>query len=314
MAVSKVLITSARLGIFAELARGPQRAGSLAKTLGLHGPALELVLDGLASMGHLQRRAGAYRLSPRATKWLNPRSPTYIGGFIAALDDAWPWWAELPKVLRTGQTFEIHSRQSNDPYWDRYIQGQFELARLSAQEVAKALKLPTQPSKLLDVAGAHGWFSAVLCTRYPGLHATVVDLPGSAAVGRRIMAETGMEKLVGYIEGNALEVELGGPYDVALCFNLVHHLSADQVLTLFKRIRGSLRPGATFAILDPLKSPPDAKPRGAVLSLLFFLTSSGGLHSSSDLAAWLRQAGFGNPKSVPIRSIPGQNLYQATAI
>ena len=56
--------------------------------------------------------------------------------------------------MRDGGSFEIHREPAEDEeYWRVYITGQYEIARLSAGEVARTIRLPPKPSALLDVAG-----------------------------------------------------------------------------------------------------------------------------------------------------------------
>ena len=89
----------------------------------------------------------------------------------------------------------------------------------------------------------------------PTLHATVIDLPASAAVGREIIAEQGMTDRVMHVDGDMMSADLGGPYDGALCFNIVHHLSPEQNMELLRRIQDSLSPGGTVAVLDLFMPP-----------------------------------------------------------
>ena len=218
-----------------------------------------------------------YSLSRTGRKWLDPASDTYVGTHVENCLDYWEWWARLEDVIRTGEGVEIHDFAPDDPHWRRYIRGQFELARLSAPEVAGALRLPPGPRRLLDVAGGHGWFAAELCRRHPGLHATVLDLPASAAVGREIIAEQGMADRVTHVEGDMMSADLGGPYDGALCFNIVHHLPPNGNVELLRRIHAALSPGGTIAVLDLFMPPPDTRAdAGAMLGLFFYLTSSAG--------------------------------------
>jgi cyclopropane fatty-acyl-phospholipid synthase-like methyltransferase len=197
-----------------------------------------------------------------------------------------------------------------------YITGQYELARLSAAEVAKAIKLPVQPTALLDVAGAHGWFSAELCKRHEGLKATVLDLPGSARVGREIIAKAGMSDRVEHRDGDMFESELGGPYDGALLFDIVHHLSDEQVVTVLKRIRAAMKPGGTVAVLDMFRSSEAKQQRASAagLGLFFHLTSGTDLPSPEELGEHFAEAGFSAPKRTKVRRIPDQGLYQARAV
>jgi hypothetical protein len=118
------------------------------------------------------RDGSRYDLTKNARRWLDPASNTYMGTFIQDCGEYWDWWSQLEDIVRTGKSIGLHDRPPEDPGWQTYIRGQFELARLSAPEVAKALRLPTEPTALLDVAGGHGWFSAELCRRHPGLKAT----------------------------------------------------------------------------------------------------------------------------------------------
>lgn len=139
------------------------------------------------------------------------------------------------RVLGTAQRLGIFARLLRV-----YITGQFEIARLSAQEVAKAIRLADEPTALLDVAGAHGWFSAELCKRHETLKATVIDLPGSARVGREIIARAGMSDRVEHREGDMFEDELAG-YTAATGFSAPRRTKIrripDQDLHLFTAVR-----------------------------------------------------------------------------
>jgi SAM-dependent methyltransferase len=311
--LARAVIAGQRLGIFARLARSPADAGSLASELSLQVDGTRLLCEVLVSERHLVRIDGRYALSKRSRRWLDPSSEDAMGHFIEDNANFWEWWGRLEDVVRTGEHVEIHAADPADPSWRTYIRGQFELARSSAPEVAKRLKLPGAPRRLLDVAGAHGWFSVALCREHDGLEATVVDLPPSAAVGREIVAEAAMSERVRHVEGDAFEVDLGGPYDAALCFNLIHHLSPEDNVRLFKRIHGALAPGGVFAVLDLFASEkgemPD--PAGAALGLFFYLTSGAATYSPSQLAGWLDEAGFSAPKKIAIRRNPAQTLYRA---
>jgi ubiquinone/menaquinone biosynthesis C-methylase UbiE len=312
MPMARSLVAGARLGVFERLANGAASADELARELKLAPAGTRLLLDALAVTGHLTRDGDRYAMSDRARRWLDPASDTYVGTFIAHGFEFWRWWGDLEDVVRTGKSFEIHEQGLDEPHWRLYIRGQFELARLSATEVAKALRLPREPRALLDVAGGHGWFSAALCRRHPSLKATVLDLPASAAVGREIIAEAGMSDRVHHVEGDLATSELGGPYDGALCFNIVHHLTPEQNVALLKRIHAALAPGGTVAVLDLFAEPAKRKPdTAAYLGLFFYLTSAAATYRSDELAQWLAEAGFEPPRKITIRRIPGQLVFEA---
>ena len=312
MPMSRVTVAGQRLGVFKRLARGPANAEELAAELDSAPAGMLMLLDSLAALGHLDRRRGTYRLSKAARPWLDPASDRYVGTFIEHAHDYWAWWERLEEVVRTGRGVEIHDFPPDDPSWETYIRGQFELARISSPEVAKALQLPAEPTSLLDVAGGHGWYSAELCRRHPGLRATVLDLPGSAAVGRRIMEEQGMSGRVEHVDGDMTISDLGGPHDGALVFNIVHHLRPEENVALLRRIHAALKPGGTVAVLDLWLTPEDRRPEAAaLLGLFFYLTSSAATYAETDVRGWLSEAGFDKARRITIRRLPGQAVFEA---
>lgn len=310
MALSGVLIAAVRSGLIARLAERPATAAELAGELGLDPLPARLLLDCLRSAGHLSCRDGRYDLSRRSRRWLDPGSGLSVTQFIAGSADYWDWWAALPEVTRSGQPFGHHDAAPDDPYWRRYISGQLELARLSAAEVARKLRLPGDPRSLLDIGGGHGWYSAELCRRHPGLAATVLDLPGSAAIGREIIAAAGMADRVRHRDGDATAVELGAGFDCVLCFNLIHHLDTGRIVGLFAKIHDALAPGGTLAVMDAFAEPYRRKSAAAnFLALFVYLSSGAQVHTPAQLRSWLGEAGFTAVRRVRILRIPGQAMY-----
>src|SRR5690606_31341659 len=232
--------------------------------------------------------------------------------FVAGVSDYWGWWAQLPEVVRGGTPVRHHDADPDDAYWQRYMLGQFELARLTAGAVARRVVVPRGARAVLDIGGGHGWYSVALCRRHAGLSATVLDLPGSARAGRRIVAATGYADRVRHWEGDALATDLAGPYDVVLCFNVIHHLAAADVPDLFRRIRAALRPHGTFAVLDGfVEEHGRGTAAGDLLGLFTYLSSGSRSYPPAQLRTWLADAGFSEPRRSALRRVPGLTLFQA---
>lgn len=309
---ARVLHVAVSTGLLARLAKGPADSDELAAELGLTEEGARLLCECLGASGHVERHLGRWTMSHRARRWLDPDSEHSVVGFVAHTADYWDWWARLEDVVRGGRPVEIHDPEPGDPAWRTYIEGQFELARLSGHEVARAVRLPRHPTALLDVGGGHGWYAAEICRRHKGMTATVLDLPGSAEIGREIMQREGMADRVTHVEGDLRDADLGGPYDGALMFNIAHHLSPEENVALLERIHGALKPHGTVAILDLFSRPPDAEPdSGALLGMFFYLTSGSRTYSRAELTEWLVEAGFNRPHGNRILRIPSQTLYQA---
>jgi 2-polyprenyl-3-methyl-5-hydroxy-6-metoxy-1,4-benzoquinol methylase len=322
MALSGIVVAAVRTGITARLATGHATAPELAADLGLDPLPTRLLLDCLRSAGHVAERSGRYRLSRSARRWLDPASPLSVATYVAGAADYWPWWSGLDETVRTGKTTGSHEAEPGDPYWRRYITGQRELARLSAAEVAKKLPLPASSRALLDIGGGHGGYAAALCERYPELRATVLDLPGSAAVGRELIAAAGLSDRVRFRDGDATTADLtadsdgrdtGGGYDAVLCFNLVHHLAPAEAAALFRRIGAAIKPGGTLAVLDVFAEPGRrASAHADMLALFVYLSSGAHVHTPRELGSWLGSAGFAPPRKIRILRIPGLTLQVTT--
>jgi ubiquinone/menaquinone biosynthesis C-methylase UbiE len=317
MPAARAVGVAQRLGVFRELASAPATAEALAARIAARPDALRMLLDILAGDRLLRRREGRYALSRIGRRWLDPASATYVGTFVEHSLEFWDWWGRLEEVVRGDpQALQPnHAAPADDPGWPTYIRGQYELARLSGDDVARHMELRDGARSVLDVAGGHGWFAAALCRRHAGLRATVLDLPGSVAVGREIMRETGMDGVVAFVEGDMLSADLGGPHDAVLAFSILHHLQPEERLALLRRIRAALAPGGTLAVLDMFR--PDGEERrvfsGAVFELFFHLTSAADVLSEPELRTQLAEAGFAPPRRHDVRTIPDYRLYTASA-
>jgi hypothetical protein len=313
MPTARAVQAGQRLGIFRELAAGPATAAELAQKLSLRDEGTRRLLDALCVTDTVKLVSGdRYELTRGSRKWVDPSSDDYVGGFIADNHHYWVWWAGLEDLVKDGRSVEMHNRPADDPYWATYITGQYQLARLSSDRVAKVVALEKGATSLLDVAGGHGEFSMALCRRHPELQATIVDLPGSARIGREIVAEAGMAERVSYLEGDMFEADLGGPHDGALCFNIVHHLSPESARRLFARVGKALRPGAPLCVLDLFDRPPGRQPdTGSMLGLFFHLTSGADTYTADEVSDWMASSGFDAPRRRTIPELPGLAILRA---
>src|SRR5688500_7859130 len=144
MGIARVVMAGQRLGLFRQLARRPATDSAIAQACGLDPEGARHLLRCLSALGHVSESGGVFTLAKTARKWLDPESPTYVGTFLEFNYDQWEWWSGLEDSLKVRPTRGIHSHPPDDPYWRRYITGMFELARLTAPEVARHIKLPAK--------------------------------------------------------------------------------------------------------------------------------------------------------------------------
>ncbi|QSQ12795.1 class I SAM-dependent methyltransferase [Myxococcus landrumensis] len=313
MMASRTLMAGVRLGVYQALADGAATSEALATRLKLSAEGTRSLMEALVACEAVERqRDGRYRLASRSKRWLDPRSPQYVGAFLEFNYAQWDWWTGLEGVVRSGEAVDIHDFAPDDPRWRDYIHAMHQLARLAAPEVAGAIPLPRGARNLLDLGGAHGWYAAELCQRHRGLRATVLDLEGSARVGRDIIASAGLSHLVTHQAGDILTADLGGIHDGVLLFQVMHHLTPAQNVALLRRIRGALAPKGTLAVLEYLREDVQAPTSSApLIGLHYFVTSGAAAYTPAEVEGFLDDAGYRIESSRPIRHLPLQTLLIA---
>jgi SAM-dependent methyltransferase len=285
------------LGVFEALHDAPATASELAERLSLDALGAETLLTTLLTLGYVEpaEEDGRLRNSAVSERQLVSSSPDSIATFVGAQADLhWQTLALLPEAVRDGKAYAMHEeRQDETDRWRAYIRGLFEISR--HEHDANAAMVPVaNPRRLVDVAGGHGAFSMAMCRRHPGLHATVLDLPPSAAVGREIVAEQGFSDRISFREGDVFELGLGEDVDVVSVFNLIHHLPEERDRELCRMARGALRSGGCLVIGDSARPEPgeEVSEHGAISSLLFYAWSHSRNFRPSEIRAWMEEAGF----------------------
>jgi ubiquinone/menaquinone biosynthesis C-methylase UbiE len=295
LVAARAVTTAVMLGVFDGLHEAAATPAELAERLRLDPLGAETLLTTLGTLGYVEydgERASNTEVSERL---LVSSSPESIATFIGHQGDLhWQVLGLLPEAVRDGRAYAMHEERHDDAErWEAYIRGLFEISR-PEHDANAALVEVESPTRLVDVAGGHGGFAMAMCRRHPGLHASVLDLPPSAAVGRKIVAEQGFADRVDFREGDVFELGLGENLDVVSVFNLIHHLPEERDRELARMARAALRPGGALVIGDSARPEPGGQmsAHGAVSSLLFYAWSHSRNFSPSEVRGWLEEAGF----------------------
>jgi SAM-dependent methyltransferase len=295
LVAARAVTTAVMLGVFDALHESPATTAELALRLGLDGLGTETLLNTLATLGYVEFDGESARNTEVSERLLVGSSPESIATFIGHQGDLhWRVLDLLPEAVRDGRAYSMHEeRQDDAERWEAYIRGLFEISR-PEQDANAALVHAEAPRRLVDVAGGHGGFAMAMCRHHPGLQATVLDLPPSAAVGRKIVAEQGFADRVSFREGDVFELGLGEDLDVVSIFNLIHHLSEEHNRELCRMARAALRPGGVLAIGDSARAEPgeELSRDAAVSSVLFYAWSHSRNFAPSEVSGWMREAGF----------------------
>lgn len=302
---ARALLEANRLDVFLALNRNPRglNPGELARQTGLSEEGARILLEALCKFGYLRCRRGRYTNGRWVRRWiLSPECG--LSNFLRLQGHLWKRLADLEIPLRTGRpVMDYHQTETALPSEKQeiYTAAMLEVARLLIPSFLKQVKIPPQARTVLDLGGAHGEYARALVCRYPRLKATILDLPGPLATARRNIEQGGNPEGIQLREGDMLNDELGGGWDVILVINTIHLFNPGQNQELFKRIQKSLSPGGVVIILDQFLGAGRIPDSVAALISLAFFTVGGRVYGLQEIRRLLRESGFSRVRAKPFR-------------
>ncbi|HZM16365.1 MAG TPA: methyltransferase [Candidatus Krumholzibacteria bacterium] len=301
---SRVLHMAVDLDLFTSLANEGKTAAQLSSHLDVQPEALELLLNALTSLGFLRKESERFFDTPVSHTYLSRSGPKYMGHLIRHQARSWSAWGRLMEALQTGKPVckPVPIDKANAELED-FIRGMHELAlaRGDARWLARVISL-VRCRTLLDLGGGPGTYAALFCRANPQLEATVVDLPATLEITRRILREF---DLTGRVQVQAADYRSekipGGPYDVALLSNILHAETEATNLQLLRNVYEVLSPGALVMVKDHVMSGDHTEPQnGALFALEMLLTTDGRTYSFDEISRWLQRAGFTDTTELPL--------------
>ena len=289
--------TALKLDIFETLANGPQNAVEVAQAISGDSKGVLILLNALTELGYVKRRGDDYSNSPMTEKWMLDSGSINFSPFFlywgALMEHFMP---RLAESIRSGDDMDFYTWIEDQPEVSRHFQeGMIQLARFIADDIAKAVSIPDGTKRVLDVGGGHGEYSIALCKANPGLSAIIFDGEQALVTGRETVKNAGMSERFEFQPGNFMQDELPASVDVALVFNIVHGLKAEQNVDLFRKIKSTLNPDGQIVILEQVHnvSPmPMANTVSHILSMAYYHLIGGQVYTAEEIERWLTQAGF----------------------
>lgn len=315
-AASRILQVAVELDVFSRLANEGKTAAQLSTLLHVHPGALELFLNALTSLGFLRKEAERFYDTPISHTYLSKAGPKYLGHLIRHQAHEWDDWGRLEEAVRTGKPVRKPDMYQDSPKeLDLFVRGMHELAlaRGDARWLARAIPL-RRCRKLLDVGGGPGTYAAMFCRSNRALQATVMDLPATLKVTRKILRDFDMTGRVATMSGDYRTDKIKGvPYDVALVSNVLHAEDEPTNRQVLRKVYEALTPGGILIIKDHIMNADHTEPHnGAIFALEMLLGTRGRTYSFDEVAAWLAKIGYQDSVEVPIE--PPANVSLVLAV
>lgn len=304
--LARTVLVGTKLGIFETLTAGPLTSTEIAAHCQTDPHATVKLLNALLGVGYLRAKGERYSLAPIARKWLLKDAPQSVYDMLMFSFTTWEMTENFESYVRSGKPLDLHETIAGEE-WGFYQRAMRATMGFQAPEVVRRTPVPKGARDMLDIGGAHGYFSVAFCRRYPGLRAVVLDLPEAVKHAAPILAKEGMGDRIVHRAGNAVTDDLGTQaWDLIFISQLVHHFDDATNQDLVRRAARALRPGGILAIQDILR--PAARQGGAtgLLGDLFFAnTSQSGTWTLAEMADWQRTAGLVPKRAVHFLSLPG---------
>jgi SAM-dependent methyltransferase len=295
------LHAAVKLDVFSPLCDGALPAGELAEKIGADRDGLERLLIALAAMQLLDKSGDRFICTPSAAEFLSRQSPRYLGHIILHHRQLVESWAHLDAAVTTGRPVRPRFA-GDDPEWRRnFLLGMYDLAMILAPTLVAQIDL-VERRRLLDLGGGPGTWAVHFCREYPGLKATVYDLPGSRGFAEETIARFGLQERISFVPGDFLTEELPGRYDVAWLSHILHGEGVQEVRAILSKAAAVLEPAGLLLIHEFLL---DDDLNGPLYPALFSLnmllgTSAGRTYSGHELFDLLREAGFRDVRRLPL--------------
>jgi len=304
---TEALKAAIELDLFTHAATGRKTAADLAAACGASPRGVRILADYLTIFGFFRKDGDRYELTPDAAAFLDRRSPAYMGGMVEFLlaPELRQSFATLTAAVRRGGTaVSAEGTVSPDnPVWVAFARAMAPLMRMPAELLAGlAGGDPARPLRVLDVAAGHGLFGIAVARRYPRATVTALDWKNVLAVAEENARKEGVADRYKLLPGSAFDVNWGGPYDVVLLTNFLHHFDPPTNGMLAAKAFAALAPGGRALTLEFI---PDADrvtppPAAAFALTMLATTAAGDAYTFAEYERLFAAAGFARSEFHPL--------------
>ncbi len=307
---SKTLLSAIELGVFTELARGPQSYDALCSRFDLHPRASRDFLDTLVALGFLSRSGAQYANSADADFFLDRQKPSYVGGILEMANHRlYPFWGHLTEALHTGQP--QNEAKMGGPglfetlYADPARLKEFLAAMTGISHGANmtiAHKFPWKDYRtFVDVGTAQGDLAAQIASANPHLRGIGFDLPEVGPIFEEYTTAVGVKDQLTFEAGSFFDRALPKA-DVVLMGHILHDWDLPTKTMLIKKAYEALPAGGAFVVYEAIIDDDRSKNAFALMmSLNMLIETPGGFdYTGADCSGWMKAAGFSQTRVEPL--------------
>ena len=300
------------LDIFRAVGKGPGDVASIARHCSASERGIRILCDFLVINGVLAKENGHYKHTPSSAAFLDPASPACMASVAHFLSESkrscrptctWPRLFEMAARIFPAQG----TVEPENPLWVEFAEKMAPMmGPMAAPLGALVLKGHNGPMRVLDIAAGHGLFGIEIAKQNPQARVTGLDWAPVLRVALKNAEKAGVKDRYDMLPGSAFDVDFGGPYDVVLLTNFLHHFDKATNVGLLKKVRAALKPGGRAATLEFVPNPDRVSPAmpAAFAMTMLTTTADGDAYTFAELEAMYAEAGFKGISEHPIPMSP----------
>ena len=307
---SKILLSAIEMGLFTELAHGPERFDALSGRLGLHPRGARDFLDSLVALGFLQRDGDRYSNTRETELFLDRKKPSYVGGILEMANHRlYPFWGHLTEALRTGEPQNevkgggrgLFATLYADP--ERLKQFLAAMTGIShGSNLTIARQFPWKDHRtFVDVGTAQGDLATQVAAANPHLKGQGFDLAEVAPIFEEYVAAAGVSDRLTFAPGDFFKDSLPKA-DVVMMGHILHDWDLPTKKMLVKKAFDAVPPGGVLIVYEAIIDDDRSKNAfGLMMSLNMLIETPGGFdYTGADCTGWMREAGFTSTRVEPL--------------
>lgn len=319
---SCALHAAVALDVFTPLDKGPATARELAPGLGCDARALDMLLTAMCGLELLSREGDAFVLTDQARAFLVRTQPGYQGHIIRHHMNLVESFGNMAHAVRTGKRVRGGKAWTEADRQD-FLLGMFNMAMGIAPRLVPQLNhllaeagLPGMDGRLraLDLGGGPGTYAIHFCLAYPGLAATVYDLPTTRPFAEATAERFGLSyepdqergqepgqkpdqdagRRLAFAPGDYTRDAVPGGFDLAWLSHILHGEAPEMAAEIVRKAAHGLKPGGVLLVHEFLLNDSKDGPEFPALFALNMLlgTDGGQSYSSREIGDMLAAAGL----------------------
>lgn len=300
-----ILEAAIRNKVFDTLDAGPKTIDDVAAATGASPRGLRAIMNALVGLEFLKVNGnGHYELTPESSTFLVTTKPTFFGGMVAHTSrQLIPTWLHLTDVVATGKpTAAVNSEEDGSAFFQELVSNIFPMSYGPAQALARHLNLgESGPAfRVLDLGAGSGVWGIAVAQSSPRVTVTAVDWPAVLPIAQETAGRFGLADRYSVIPGDLATADFGRDYNLITIGHILHSEGVERSKKLLRKCFDALAPGGTISVAEFLVNPERTGPTMGLIFAVNMLvnTENGDTWSFNEIAGWLRDAGFINPRQL----------------